>query len=202
MNIHSLAVPSPVSQRDPGDRAEAILDAALGLFASQGYHGTTVPEVAQRAKLAAGTLYRYFDSKEALVNALFRREKRRFMLALLDGVAVDAPHREQFRALWFRLARFYEEHPQSTQFLELHLHGPYLDDESRALELQSLEPVVLYVQSAQAQQVIKPLDPKAVIALVYGAFLGLTKAQMAGQLVLTPALLAQAEACAWEAVRR
>ena len=57
-------------------KREAILDAALSLFAERGYHGTSVPSIAKRAGVGAGTLYRYFENKEKLVNALFLREKR------------------------------------------------------------------------------------------------------------------------------
>jgi AcrR family transcriptional regulator len=57
------------------EKRDAILAAALELFAERGFHGTSVPEIAERARVGAGTIYRYFPSKEALVNALFRAQK-------------------------------------------------------------------------------------------------------------------------------
>ena len=54
------------------DKRQAILDSALSLFADQGFHGTSVPQIAQKAGVAAGTIYRYFDGKEAMVNVLYR----------------------------------------------------------------------------------------------------------------------------------
>ena len=56
---------------------ECILSAALELFAEKGFHGTAVPEIAAKAGVAAGTIYRYFDSKEAMVNAVYQRHKAR-----------------------------------------------------------------------------------------------------------------------------
>lgn len=50
-----------------------ILDAALGCFAAQGYHATKMTDVAKAAQMAKGSLYRYFDSKDALTEALVRR---------------------------------------------------------------------------------------------------------------------------------
>ncbi|MCV6586915.1 MAG: TetR/AcrR family transcriptional regulator [Marinibacterium sp.] len=50
-----------------------ILDAALGCFTEQGYHATKMTDVARAAKMAKGSLYRYFDSKDALTDALVRR---------------------------------------------------------------------------------------------------------------------------------
>src|SRR5690606_27876447 len=53
------------------DKREAILHAALELFVERGFWGTAVPEIAEKAGVGAGTIYRYFESKEALVNALY-----------------------------------------------------------------------------------------------------------------------------------
>ncbi|MEC7512625.1 MAG: helix-turn-helix domain-containing protein, partial [Pseudomonadota bacterium] len=49
---------------------DAILDAARDVFAEIGYGGTTVRDIIRRTNLASGTFYTYFDSKEAVFNAL------------------------------------------------------------------------------------------------------------------------------------
>lgn len=48
------------------DKREAILAAALDLFAERTFEGTPVPLIAERAGVATGTIYRYFESKETL----------------------------------------------------------------------------------------------------------------------------------------
>ncbi|HEY4124317.1 MAG TPA: helix-turn-helix domain-containing protein, partial [Rhizomicrobium sp.] len=54
----------------PDDKRERLLDAALELFELRGFDGVAVPEIAHMAGVATGTIYRYFETKEALVNAL------------------------------------------------------------------------------------------------------------------------------------
>lgn len=49
---------------------QRILTAALNQFAHEGYPGTTMAQVAARAELATGNLYRYFSSKKALFEAV------------------------------------------------------------------------------------------------------------------------------------
>ncbi|MEC2439513.1 helix-turn-helix domain containing protein, partial [Bacillus cereus] len=49
------------------NKQEDIFDAAMQLFAELGYDGTTIPMIAENAKVGAGTSYRYFENKEALV---------------------------------------------------------------------------------------------------------------------------------------
>lgn len=182
-------------------RRDAILDAALELFAERGFHGTAVPLVAERAQVGAGTLYRYFDSKEALVNALYQREKALLASHLMQDFPVAVPPRQQFHAMWKRLWEFAEKHPQSGVFLELHHHAAYLDETSRQLEQEVLAPMVDFVRRGQEQQAVKALPPELLIHLVYGAFVGLAKAIWSGQLEPGPSTLDDAEACLWEAVR-
>ena len=64
-------------QRDParpqtsGTRKK-ILAAALEVFSAKGFHGTTVDEIAERAALGKGTVYRHFHSKKGLFSELIR----------------------------------------------------------------------------------------------------------------------------------
>merc|ERR1712054_294503 len=50
-----------------GDTRSRILKAALRLFAAQGYDGTTTKELAKKAKVAEGTIFRYFPNKKAVL---------------------------------------------------------------------------------------------------------------------------------------
>ncbi len=213
MNIHS-AVPmtrpeprsAPVSAPAAAtvDKRQAILDAALALFAERGFHGTAVPLVADKAGVGAGTLYRYFESKEALVNALYRQCKGALAHALLDGFPLDAPVRAQFGECWQRMSRFAVQSARAFAFLELHHHGKYIDAESRAMDDAVLGPIRAFVLQAQAAEQVKALPPEVLIAVVYGALVGVVRASEAGY--ITPARFEEslrlAEICAWEAIRR
>jgi TetR/AcrR family fatty acid metabolism transcriptional regulator len=53
------------------DRRRAILDAAVRVFARQGFHACRVSDIADEAGVAYGLLYHYFPSKEEVLNTLF-----------------------------------------------------------------------------------------------------------------------------------
>src|SRR5687768_16626664 len=89
-----------------GGRREDILDAALSLFAERGFHGTAIPDIAAAAGVAAGTIYRHFTGKDALVNVLYRRCKQQLVDEVLDGLSRPVAEREQFHDLWWRLVGF------------------------------------------------------------------------------------------------
>lgn len=54
-------------------RRNQILDAAAVLFAQQGFHTTTIKDIAKEAGIADGTIYNYFKNKTALLLAIFNR---------------------------------------------------------------------------------------------------------------------------------
>jgi TetR/AcrR family transcriptional regulator, repressor of fatR-cypB operon len=184
-----------------GDKREAIMTAALDLFVERGFFGTAVPEIAERAAVGAGTIYRYFDSKEALVNAIYREQKLRFGHIALASFPSTAPMREQFRLLWTRMARFAIENPSSFIFLELHHHARYLDAESRAVEQRMTELFTRVVTSAQARGELRAGDPRVLMGLVMGGFIGVIRGCVDVEQPPGEADWKLAEQCMWEAIR-
>ncbi len=183
------------------DKREAILDAALELFVERGFFGTAVPEIADKAGVGAGTIYRYFESKEALVNAIYRQQKLHFANVVLDGFPMVTTTREQFRQLWMRMAKFAVENTNAFVFLELHHHARYLDDESRAVENRMLELFTGVVTQAQARGELKAGPPRLLMGLVMGAFTGVIRSCVEIDQRLDSADWKLAEQCIWEAVR-
>jgi len=200
MNVHSIKRGRPLVD----DKRRRILDAALTTFAERGYHGTAVPEVAQAAKVSTGTLYHYFASKELLVNEVYRDAKTRLRAALLVELPELDPYgldrgRAWFTALWDRLGAFARAEPDAFRFLEMQDHAPYLDGESRALELSVLAPLWVQGQRLTARgSDAPPVD--VAIALLWGAFVGLVKASRLGYLKLDDASLAKAGAACWRMI--
>jgi len=52
------------------EKRELILETALEIFATYGYHGTSISMISQHAGIAKGLLYNYFESKEELLKAV------------------------------------------------------------------------------------------------------------------------------------
>lgn len=70
MTQDDKALESPPRRRRKNDRPSEIIEAALTLFVMNGFAATKMSDVAQRAGVVKGTLYRYFDTKEALFRAV------------------------------------------------------------------------------------------------------------------------------------
>jgi|TARA_R110002051_G_scaffold6507_1_gene31420 TetR/AcrR family transcriptional regulator, repressor for uid operon len=65
-----------IDKRSPRTQARVIqiLDAATACFVEQGFHGTGMARIAERAEMSAGHIYHYFDSKDAIIAAIVERE--------------------------------------------------------------------------------------------------------------------------------
>src|SRR5580693_2415356 len=113
----------------PGPKRDAILRAAIDVFADRGFFNAQVADVARAAGVAAGTVYLYFRGKDDLLVSIFERSMRE---GLAEGRAVVAELRDPLERLR-RLARlhlarlgrdrnlaivFQVELRQSTKFME------------------------------------------------------------------------------------
>lgn len=193
----STATPKPAT-----DKREAIVRAALELFVERGFYGVAVPEIAERAQVGAGTIYRYFESKEALVNALYRDEKMRWAEHVNAFVpAASGGTREVFRLLWTRMAEYAKQYEASFIFLELHHHAPYLDEHSRALEHRVQQMFEAIIIAAQARGELKAAPPFLLMGVVLGAFIGVMRSCVEKFGPPTNADWQMAGQCVWEAIR-
>ena len=184
------------------DKREAILDAALELFADRGYYGTSVALIAERANVGAGTIYRYFKDKEVLVNVLYQEHKRAMSEAVLSGLEQDLPPRRLFHVVWQRMVAFTRDNPKVLMFLEFHHHASYLDRESRDLGERVKAQFYEFFERCRRDQITKEAPPGILMAIVTGTFHGMEKAFMAGEIEPTEENEALAEELCWEAIRR
>jgi AcrR family transcriptional regulator len=86
-----MPVAAPPRKRRKEARPSDLTAAALGLFVEKGFAATRLEEVAQRAGVSKGTLYLYFDSKEALFKAVIQEG---IVPALVEGEARLTRHAE------------------------------------------------------------------------------------------------------------
>ena len=93
------------------DKRRLILDAAVRVFARQGFHTCRVSDIADEAGVAYGLVYHYFPSKETILDTVFL-ERWNLMLAMIaDAQASEAPPREQLRRIASFIVDSYRRDP-------------------------------------------------------------------------------------------
>jgi AcrR family transcriptional regulator len=179
---------------------QALLDAALSVFTEHTYAGSIVPMVAERAGVAVGTMYRHFPSKQALGNAVYQQWKG----LLVDRLAVPGEGmstRAEFARMWAVLREFATTHAEAFAFLEYQQHAGYLDDDSAKLTERSNRLGAELIARGQERGEVRAGDPNVLVALAYGAFIGLAKAAWSG-LPVGGAEFDAAEAAVWDLLRK
>src|SRR4051794_38090182 len=77
------------------DKRRMILDAAVTVFARQGFHHCRVSDVADEAGVAYGLVYHYFNSKEEILNTLFTERWQIMLDAIVDIDRQEVPARDK-----------------------------------------------------------------------------------------------------------
>lgn len=88
----------------------AILEAAAQAVAAQGI-GASTAQIARGAKVAEGTVFTYFETKDALLNALFVRLEERLAVAVGSSFPANAGVRDQLHHVWNALLVWGATHP-------------------------------------------------------------------------------------------
>jgi AcrR family transcriptional regulator len=105
----------------PEDRADAILDAALVVFADRGYAATGMEDIARRCRMTKPTIYEYFPGKAQLFDALTERERRTLLATLRDTYrsSAGAGFWEKLRIDTAAFVRWVCDRPDSFALLHL-----------------------------------------------------------------------------------
>jgi len=81
------------------EKQEKILHSALHLFAQKGFDGTSTRQVAQRAEVSEGLIFRHFGSKEGLLEAILKRGEEMAAEAVKPVLEATAPKEVIAKAL-------------------------------------------------------------------------------------------------------
>jgi len=135
---------------------QRLIRSALELFTTRGYHDTTTAQIAKKAGIAEGTIYRHFASKQHLVNELYRAAQR-WAARIVQETARD-PEAGTARAQLTAVAHgLVEGATQETAVVKLGLLEPLsvLDDESRKTERDFRAALERIIAEGKAQGTVR-----------------------------------------------
>lgn len=182
------------------DKREAILQASLEIFAKNGFHGSPTSEISRRANVGTGTIYRYFENKDALIEALHEEIDGRLRPAA-EGIDDNAPIRENILEILKRVFQFLLENPNDFKFLEMYYNSPYGVAKKRSQEEQCDREIVFLLRKGIEQQVIKDLPDDLLFALCFGPMLMLIRDQLTGYFVVTEEMIQATLNACWDSIR-
>jgi TetR/AcrR family transcriptional regulator, fatty acid metabolism regulator protein len=166
------------------EKRRQILDAAVRAFARKGYHACRVGEIAEEAGVAYGLVYHYFDSKEEVLETIFR-ETWTLMLARVREVQEEGgPAGEQVRKVTALLLRTWRRDPDLVRVLVHEVtRSPeqlprQIDEISHAYE--ALEGIIAHGQ--ETGEFRDDFDAQLAATIFYGALEEVLTGWVMGQL--------------------
>jgi TetR/AcrR family transcriptional regulator, repressor of fatR-cypB operon len=176
MNVHSCAAARRVSMdEDLKDKRTAILEATLELISEQGFQGTPMSQIAQKANTGVGTIYRYFPSKNDLINALYIALKLQMAHCILQCYTEDMPVHKAFKLILRGMIDYFIANPKVLSFAEQYLNSPLITAATREEGSRIVEPLNILFQHALQQDLLKPLSISMLGELIYGSMVALSK---------------------------
>src|SRR5207245_5353302 len=135
---------------------QRLVHAALELFSTRGYAATTTAEIARKAGVAEGTIYRHFQSKQHLLNELYRGAARWAGKLVRDADALKVGSREKLAELARGLIAGAAHESAVARLFLLQRHAELLDEESRKAARDFRLGVESLVAQGKADGSVKP----------------------------------------------
>lgn len=187
------------------DKRDEILRAALELIAEHGFHGAPMAMVAERAGVGAGTIYRYFEGKDALIAEIFAELEKKLVEYLLPGYSLDRPLRERFIYLSSMIIRYFMDNAIHFRFIEQYMNSPYgvtLRRERLLGEARDIDLFRNLLQEGIDRRELKDLPLAMHFALAFGPVVSLLRDHILGFLALDDALIRKVVEACWDGIRR
>ena len=153
------------------DTRSRILQAALRLFAAKGYEGTTTKDLAGKANVAEGTLFRYFPNKKAILIEVATRGWVDILTDLLTELSEMGSYKAVAQVMRRRVLRMRENSDLlRVCFIEAQFH-PELKDRIQSEVIAKMTDVAeAFFQTAIDRGIYRPMNPKIVAQVFLGMF--------------------------------
>jgi AcrR family transcriptional regulator len=163
--------------------------------------------IAEKAGVAAGTIYRYFESKDALIMELYRELEVKLTARLLEGYSTELSIREQFIHLGTALLRYFIEHPLQFRYIEQYHDSPYGVSlrRDRLMGKNDRGDVNLFkdlLEQGIARQMLKDVPLIVIFALAFAPLMFLTRDHILGFVNMDEALIKKTTEACWDAIKR
>ena len=187
------------------DKRAEIVKASLELIAEQGFHGAPMAMIAQRAGVGAGTIYRYFENKDVLINELHTELEQRIYPFVLQEYSREASHQDRYHHLCSAMLRYFIQNPLDFRFLEQFFNSPYgvaCRRDKLAGARGGCDVFRELFEDCISRSIMKNLPLVVLFDLTFGPLLSLARDHILGFIVLDDDLITKVIEACWDSVRR
>jgi len=161
----------PVEQLRSQQRHQRILDAAVQVFSTKGYHGTLVDEIAAEAETSKGGVYFHFPNKQAIFLALLDRLAHMLRERVEAAVAPQSDPVARAEAALHVVLETFGNHRRLARLFLVEALGAGPEFNARMIQIRAdfAELIKVHLDEAVAQEVIPSLDTSVAATAWFGA---------------------------------
>ena len=174
------------------DKREEIVRVALELIAKKGFHGAPIATIADRAAVAAGTIYNYFENKDVLIMELYQEIEDKFVTIIYQEYSTQKPIRDRYIYLGTGFIKYFTEHPLDFRYMEQFYNSPYGITYRRdkfMLKLHKNDFCKELFNDGISQHVIKNMPINVLFNLAFGPLIALVRDHILGFISLEDSLI-------------
>ena len=153
------------------------------------------------ANVGTGTIYRYFDNKDNLINTLHDEVEQRLRATALEEYNEQASVRENIFKTLSIVFHFFLDNPNEFKFFEQYYHSPYGIEKKRSQEDSCERPMIDLFNRGIEQHIIKDLPHDLLFALCFGPMTRLIRDQLTGYFTITDEMIQATIKAAWDSIR-
>ena len=177
------------------------MQAALKLLVEHGTQATPMSAIARAAHTGMGTIYHYFTTKEALINAIYVFVKQEQLRAVAAPPA-KASVKRRFDHYYLGLITYLITQPDYFRFMNQYHNSPILTAETHAEGFRAFEPVVELLTAGQEQGIVKDMDLHQLLEFLYSSIMGFVRWIVLGDRILSQNLLNDQLRLVWDAIKQ
>ena len=170
-----------IVQSDKQNKKEAILRSTLELIKDNGFHGTPISLITKHAGVAAGTIYHYFPSKDAIIMELHSLIRTEIAAAMFIDHPDYSDFKKKFFDGWMNLCRYFINNPASLFFIEQFNSSPYAKEVAKKNKKNSLNKFNQFFQYGIDNGYLKKLEYKLIASAVFGCIIATAKYHISGR---------------------
>lgn len=188
-------------QSEISDKREAILRSTLELIKTNGFHDTPISMIVKNAGVAAGTIYHYFPSKDAIIMELQDQINKEMVAAMFDEANSNKGYKQQFFEGWVGLCRYFINNPSSLIFTEQFNCSPYAKIVSTKDNKDSLRKFNEFFQYGMDKGYLKKMEYLLIASAVFGCITATAKYYISGHFGFEETDLCKIANILWDGIR-
>lgn len=183
------------------DKKTQILEATERLLATHGFDRLSIQMVAKEAKVAAGTIYRYFSDKDDLLRQLRCHVVQQCATKMLEGFSDNMSLEQQFVTLWRNAWHLTISRDDNAINREQFDSLPYQrNEEQQLLDLKAFGPIHRFFERGIASGTFKPLSTYVLSSIGIEPAVCLARKQVQGVIELDEPAIEEAINACWDAI--